>query len=247
MIVTDKNIIKYRNGETEHLDDSVICEQWFNLYLNEQLIYQTPVLDQDIDDLIYGQLFLHGHSDKGDILDITKKDRSWYVTSKITEKRQPLRKMVESALEAADSGAPPLVPAGKAQYKAEKILDLMKELQSIPSAYHKTGGVHMAAFATDRIVHWADDISRRNSVDKVIGKVFRSGMDFKDGIIVSSGRISSDIAFRLVKTGIPLIASISAPMDKGICLAEHYGITLCGFVRGRRMNIYTNTWRVSTD
>jgi FdhD protein len=133
------------------------------------------------------------------------------------------------------------------KYNADTILDLMRDFQKLPSVYHETGGVHMAAFATDKILFWADDVSRRNSVDKVIGKVFLSDLNLKDGIFVSSGRISSDIVIRMIKTGVKLIASVSAPMDKAIRLADYYGITLCGFARGGRMNIYTHSERVITD
>lgn len=247
MIIQKKKIIRYKHGSAANVIDPVICEEWFNLYLNEKLIYQTPVLDQEIDDLIYGFLHVGGHVKKGEKLDIKRNGRSWYVTLGIQESARSTRLMVEEALAVIESGTlkPTAVKAGK--YRVDDILNLMRDLQKLPSVYHETGGVHMAAFATDRILYWADDVSRRNSMDKVIGKVFKSDTNFHDGIFVSSGRISSDIVIRMIKTGVDLIASISAPMDKAIRLAEHYGITLCGFVRGGRMNIYTNAERVNID
>lgn len=247
MIIQKKKIIRYKHGSAAEVFDPVICEEWFNLYLNDKLIYQTPVLDQEIDDLIYGFLYVGGHVKKGDRLDIKRTDRSWYVTLETQESAMSTRKMVEEAFKAIESGASKSVAVKAGKYKADTILNLMRELQKLPSAYHETGGVHMAAFATDRIHYWADDVSRRNSIDKVIGKVFQSDTNIQDGIFVSSGRISSDIVIRMIKTGVDLIASISAPMDKAIRLAEHYGITLCGFVRGGRMNIYTHSDRVITD
>lgn len=247
MIISNEKIIKYKHGSVVKVVDPVICEEWFNLYLNNRLIYQTPVLDQDIDDLIYGFLYVAGQVKKGDRLDIKRNERSWYVTLGKQESAMSTRKMVEEAFNAIESGASKSVAVKAGKYKADSILDLMRELQKLPSVYHETGGVHMAAFATDRIHYWADDVSRRNSIDKVIGKVFQSDTNIQDGIFVSSGRISSDIVIRMIKTGVDLIASISAPMDKAIRLAEHYGITLCGFARGGRMNIYTNDKRVITD
>ncbi len=247
MIISNEKIIKYKHGSVVKVVDPVICEEWFSLYLNNRLIYQTPVLDQDIDDLIYGFLYVAGQVKKGDRLDIKRNERSWYVTLGIQESAMSTRKMVEEAFNAIESGASKSVAIKAGKYKAGSILDLMRELQKLPSVYHETGGVHMAAFATDRIHYWADDVSRRNSIDKVIGKVFQSDTNIQDGIFVSSGRISSDIVIRMIKTGVDLIASISAPMDKAIRLAEHYGITLCGFARGGRMNIYTNDKRVITD
>ena len=252
MVISNKEIIRYKHGSIANVTDPVICEEWFNLYLNEKLIYQTPVLDQEIDDLIYGLLYVKGHikvgaNGRSPLLDIVQKGRSWYVTSETAMPGQSFRQMVEEAFSDIDSGDSRHGAVIRNKYKADTILDLMREFLKLPSVYHETGGVHMAAFATDSILYWADDVSRRNSVDKVIGNVFQSDIDLQDGIFVSSGRISSDIVIRMAKTGIDLIASVSAPMDKAIDLAEYYGITLCGFARGRRMNIYTHSDRVITD
>ncbi len=250
LIISEEEITRYKHGVSEKVIDPVICEEWFNLYLNNKLIYQTPVLDQEIDDLIYGLLFVKGHIQVGangrsPLLDITQKDRSWYISLSDILSGQSIRQMVEEAFSFIDSGKEPSAGIQK-KYRADTILDLMREFQRLPSVYHETGGVHMAAFATDSILYWADDVSRRNSVDKVIGKVFQADISFNDGIFVTSGRISSDIVIRMIKTGVELIASVSAPMDKAIRLAEHYGITLCGFARGGRMNIYTHDKRVIT-
>ena len=65
-------------------------------------------------------------------------------------------------------------------------------------------------------------------------------------IVFTSGRISSEILLKVAKRKIPIIISISAPTDLGVKLAGDLGITLIGFVRGKRMNIYANSWRVET-
>lgn len=258
MIKIKKEIIRYKNGISEKLIDPVIREEWFNLYLNGKLIYQTPVLDQEIDELIYGLLYVKGHvqvdangsqvgiNGRLPLLEIVQEGRSWYINSSELLPGQSFRQMVEESLNQIENNFPVSFDIKK-QYKAETILDLMRDFQKLPSVYHDTGGVHMAAFAADEILHWADDVSRRNSVDKVIGKIFLSHTKFEDGIFVSSGRISSDIVIRMIRTGVKLIASVSAPMDKAIALAEYYGITLCGFVRGKRMNIYSHPERVLTE
>ncbi|MCK5152713.1 MAG: formate dehydrogenase accessory sulfurtransferase FdhD [Spirochaetales bacterium] len=244
MIISNKEIIRYKNGISEKVTDPVISEEWFNLYLNEKLIYQTPVLDQEINDLIHGLLFVKGHLKTQAALKIRKEGRSWLISSNETFSGQSFRQMVEEAFNSIKEKK--ILPSTiiTRKYKVDTILNLMRDFQKLPSVYHETGGVHMAAFATDKILFWADDVSRRNSVDKVIGKVFLSQTKFQDGIFVSSGRISSDIVIRMIKTGVNLIASVSAPMDKAIELAEYYGITLCGFARGNRMNIYTHPERL---
>ncbi len=246
MIFSDKTIIRYKHGVSSRIKDPVICENWFNLFLNDKLIYQTPVLDQEIDDLISGLLYVKGHIKEKIKIDYVQKERSFYVSSNIALPGQSFRQMVVEAQQKAGLRRTEFCISESSTYKADKILDLMRDFQNLPSVYHNTGGVHMAAFAVDKILFWADDVSRRNSVDKVIGKILKSDINFEDGIFVSSGRISSDIVIRMIKIGVKLIASVSAPMDKAIDLANTYGITLCGFVRGRRMNIYTHPGRVIT-
>ena len=66
-------------------------------------------------------------------------------------------------------------------------------------------------------------------------------------IIITSGRVSSEIVYKVAKGEIPILVSKSAPTDRGVALADGLGITLIGFVRDNKMNVYTNRWRVQTD
>ena len=105
MIISNKEIIKYKNGVSEKVSDPVISEEWFYLYLNEQLIYQTPVLDQEIDDLIYGLLYVKGHI-KDDIkLTIEKKDRAWFISSKEALPGQSFRVEPQQRIESLHPGS----------------------------------------------------------------------------------------------------------------------------------------------
>jgi len=74
-----------------------------------------------------------------------------------------------------------------------------------------------------------------------------SGTKTEDKILLTSGRVSSEIVLKVAKRGVPFLISKAAPTDLGVKLAEKLGITLVGFVRGNRMNIYSNDWRVATD
>ena len=66
-------------------------------------------------------------------------------------------------------------------------------------------------------------------------------------MIITSGRVSSEILLKVARRNIPIIISKSAPTDLGVALANDFGITLIGFARGKRMNAYTNDWRIVTD
>ena len=84
-------------------------------------------------------------------------------------------------------------------------------------------------------------------MDKIFGESILRDISTEAGIIITSGRISSEILLKAAKRNIPIIISKSAPTDLAVRLAGDLGITLVGFVRGKRMNVYTNSWRVKTE
>ena len=129
---------------------------------------------------------------------------------------------------------------------AREVFDLVKEFQHRSHVYRATGGVHSAALCnTKSILVFSEDIGRHNAIDKVFGECMLTDIPMDDCLIITSGRISSEILLKVAKRKIPVIISISAPTNLGVRLADDLGITLIGFVRGKRMNVYTNGWRVA--
>lgn len=134
----------------------------------------------------------------------------------------------------------------KATLEPSRVYSLMKEFQHRSEVFKDTGGVHSAALSDgESILIFSEDIGRHNAIDKIFGECLWEGKSAEDCIILTSGRVSSEILFKIVKRGIPIIVSKSAATDVAIRTAEDLGITLVGFVRGRRMNVYSNDWRIS--
>ncbi len=131
--------------------------------------------------------------------------------------------------------------------EAEKIWGMIRELNQRSRVYQETGGTHSALICgTDSgIVSFAEDVGRHNAVDKAIGACALARADFSECVLVSSGRQSSEMVLKAARSGIPVIASVAAPLESGITLSKAAGITLICFVRGRRMNIYSHPRRVS--
>ncbi|MBT0159550.1 formate dehydrogenase accessory sulfurtransferase FdhD [Candidatus Bathyarchaeota archaeon A05DMB-2] len=125
--------------------------------------------------------------------------------------------------------------------KAEIIFDCVNQLNFRAEVFRKTGGVHAAAIykANGALVAIAEDVGRHNAVDKAIGMAALNKVYFGECFLASTGRLSGDVAFKAARVGLPIIASLAAALSSGIEMAKAANLTLAGFVRGKRMNIYT--------
>ncbi len=130
-------------------------------------------------------------------------------------------------------------------FPADVIKTVFREFQQKSDAYRLTGGVHSAALSDgNKIVVFAEDIGRHNAVDKVIGYCLLEGISFKGMIMLASGRLSSDIVSKCARCEIPVLVSRAAPTSLAVKIGDSSGITVIGFVRGDRMNVYTGRQRI---
>lgn len=133
------------------------------------------------------------------------------------------------------------------QISYKQVTDLMRQFQEKSSLFKKTGGVHSAALCNlGEIEIFTEDIGRHNAIDKIFGQCLLKGISTEDKVILTSGRISSEILIKVAKGKIPIIISRAAPTDLAVGLAEKMRVTLIGFVRGKRMNIYTHSLRINS-
>jgi FdhD protein len=132
------------------------------------------------------------------------------------------------------------------QVKAEVVFNAVNQLNFKAEVFRQTGGVHAAAIYTadGSMVALAEDVGRHNAVDKVIGIAALNNTNFDRCFLTSTGRLSGDIIFKASKVGLPIVASLGAALDSGVAMAEKANLTLAGFVRGKRMNIYCHPERI---
>jgi FdhD protein len=111
-----------------------------------------------------------------------------------------------------------------------------------------TGGVHACGIAdAERVLLFAEDVGRHNAFDKVAGMALQHGMDLSQRVALTTGRLSAEIVAKAIAHGVPVLASSSAPTIMGVRWSRRFGMTLVGFLRGGRMNVYTGYQRVAAD
>jgi FdhD protein len=130
----------------------------------------------------------------------------------------------------------------------EVLYALPERLRERQSVFAQTGGLHAAALFTPKgeLRAAREDIGRHNATDKLVGSFWLAGaLPLSDSILMVSGRAGFEIAQKAFAAGIPLVASVSAPSSLAVELAEAAGLTLVGFLRGRRFNVYTHPARIA--
>ena len=127
------------------------------------------------------------------------------------------------------------------------IVTLPDRLREAQPAFDATGGIHATGLfdAAGTLLCLREDVGRHNAMDKVVGWAFREGrLPLADAVLCVSGRLSFELVQKAAVAGCPLLVAVGAPSSLAVELASDRGVTLCGFVRGGRMNVYTEPWRV---
>ena len=255
-VITTWKIKKLRKEEVEELEDYVAVESPVNIYINNRHFVTIFASPQLLKELAIGHLISEGVINNiEEISEISIRNTNVLVTLKssdidleefklfrmITTECTSLSNYVETLKTMSD-----LKIDSKLSVEPSKILEMMNKMNKMSKIYRKTGGTHVAAlFNKDaELLHLAEDVGRHSAIDKVIGLALMNNCDLGNSILTNSGRITASMVFKAARTGIPIIASLSAPINSGLIAAEKIGITLVCFVRGHRMNIYTYPQRI---
>lgn len=122
----------------------------------------------------------------------------------------------------------------------EEVFTLMRALFHRAGLYHDHGGIHSTAVADgDQLLIFAEDIGRHNTLDRIAGEALINNISLTDRILVTSGRVSSEMVAKAARLGIVLIASRTSPTDMAVRMCREWGITLLGYVRADSLNVYS--------
>jgi len=262
-------IFKIKKDKQEELEDIVLYETPIDLYVNSKPLVNIICLAKDLKELSIGFLFSIGIIDSiKDIkeINVNELENSIYVNLRENSKfdiekldinpvsrvvdttcgiSSPWRDVIKESLDKANVKEA-IHAKDNIKINASTIFSAIKEMQTKTPLYRETGGCHGAAIfdINGNLLSVKEDIGRHNAIDKVIGEMLVKEHNFENVFLTSTGRLTGDSVLKTIKAKIPIVASLSAAIESGIRLAFAYGITLIGFVRGSRMNIYTHPDRI---
>ena len=248
--------VDLKERSKREIDDVVASDEAVCVFINDEF-YRTMIATPGMTrELVLGHLFTEGvigSMDDVAELEVLLLKVHVELRGEVDFERLNMSK-VDLITTACGSLSTPVNPgqleslgvSSEVKVEAEVIWRMVRELNLRGEKYKETGGTHSAMLCKvdGEVVAFAEDVGRHNAVDKVIGAALLEGVDFEECALVSSGRQSSEMVLKAARSGVPVVASVAAPLSSGIQVARVTGITLVCFVRGRRMNVYSHNERV---
>ncbi len=255
-MITPQKAIQYEQYEFrkwEHHDAETIVETPVSLTVNGKVWLSFMCTPINLEAMAVGFLYNEGViqsmdevedarvCEHGDNVDVwlnhaAEQPTSWRRTSGCT-----------GGVTAVDLLAKPEVSfsANSLRVSPEAIGQLVEQLFEAQALYRATGGVHTSALSDgEKILLSAEDIGRHNTLDKIAGLCLMNGIAPKTRILITTGRISSEMLQKAARLQAPILISRTSPSSLSIEMAERYGITLIGYARKHRFNVYSNGQRV---
>lgn len=249
------NVLK---GSVERLMDEVATEDWVELYINGEHYADFSCSPSKIVELVLGHLLTEGIIKKlEEVASLRISNGKAYVLLRRKSKLGFSRvRRILTECGGKPFKLPPHLWMGIGRAKGtptfklplQTIIEASKILNSQAHIFRMTGGTHASAlFGEDgSVIAFAEDVGRHNAVDKVVGEAAMKDVFFENSVLATTGRLTSEIVVKAANVGIPIVVSLSAPSDRGVKIAEMVGLTLIGFTRGKRFNVYTNPERIKT-
>lgn len=244
-------IHRFHHGKTKYEEDGVIVEQSVSLTVNGKVWLSFMCSPVDIEALAVGFLFNEKIiSSLDEILDIfvcEHKDNIDIWLDRSVEEPKNWRRTsgcTGGYTSAVLDEVTPVPPNGLV-VNPTQILGLIRNLFESQEIYRKSGGVHSSALANrEKILFQVEDVGRHNTLDKIAGKLILENINPQSKIIITTGRISSEMLQKAARLKTSILISRTSPTSMSVELADRLGITLIGYARGHRFNVYSHPERV---
>lgn len=254
----DAAVVRYVDGRREEVSDRVAAEAVLHLSINGEKVVSLLCSPTQIEDLAAGFALTSGLIDSpGEIRDVVRLDGT-RVDLRLEDEERDVASLLAKKIFTTGCGigmiledvlyGPMSDPVGDGvRLRPDDVLLLMADLHRRSGTFKDTGGTHSAA-AYDPgerdLIAFAEDLGRHNAVDKVIGAAIRRGVDLGRAVLVSSGRVSSEVLLKAARARCPILVTKSAPTDLAVEIAQAAGITLVAFTRSRKFSVYAHPERI---
>lgn len=247
MIMTKKvKASFYKNGTYIEKEEEIVADETIRLVINESLTRNFSISPNALEDFTVGYMLGEGIINTVDNIESLEVDGDNIIATVDLEDFDIMKELiVGSDCFGGWRTKIDLIDKVESDFKVDgkEILSNIEKIREKAITWKKTGGTHVAGLINkekDKFIV-REDISRHVAIDKVIGASARKKLDFKNSYIVYSGRMPADVLIKLARVGIPLIASNAAPTLSGYTVANEANITMIGFARDDRFNIYTHS------
>jgi len=249
MKITEIDAITYKNHNYKKTTEKVVQDETITLTINNKISRSMSAIEDSLKEFAVGYLF---NENMVQTLDDIKEIK--IENTKINvEINDELLKTNETVLCSDSSGGwRTKIKNVKSvesdfQVRVDELINRIEELKNKAKIWQNTGGTHVAGIVYKDQFIVKEDVSRHVAVDKVIGYGILNNFDLSQSYVIYSGRMPADMVIKMTRVGIPILASNAAPANSGYRIAKKGNITLVGFLRGQRCNIYNNQNRIIFD
>jgi FdhD protein len=249
-----RSYLRVRGGHATEVTSEVVREQPLTIYVNGERFLTLLCSPLKLEALVVGYLWMEKVI--GSLADVQSLEVSPVDGRADVALTRPVTLPTERVLTSGCGGGitfridhrlfPPL--ASTLRVRAEQLSQRMKDLFAAAVHYHESRGIHGAALTDgEELLVVAEDVGRHNAVDKIKGEALFRDLPTEDRILLSTGRVSSEMLLKAARMGVPLVASRTSPTEMAVALAEQLNITVCGYVRPDGLNLYAGTALALTE
>lgn len=244
--ITEEKAQNYKNGKINYVTEKVVKDSTITLTINNEISRSLSAIEDSLEEFAVGYLFNENMVKSLDDIKKIEINKN-QINVEIDDK---LLKTNETVLCSDSSGGwrskiKNIEPINSNfQVEADELINRIEELKNNAQIWQTTGGTHVAGIVYKNNFIVKEDVSRHVAVDKVIGYGILHDYDLSNSYVIYSGRMPADMVIKIVRAGIPVLASNAAPSYSGCETAKKGNVTLVGFLRGQRFNVYNNKNRI---
>lgn len=254
-LTPDIKTLKYADGKWQEVMLSVPKEMSLSIYINGQEFVTILCTPNKLNFLVMGYLLAEGiitNVEDISVMRVCEEDNVVDVRLKQTDIALSQKRILTSGCGGGVSYSESVAAISKINSKLslspEQLLLLMKQMLQNAELYRISGGIHTSALCDcNCILTFTEDIGRHNTIDKIIGECAFRKITLKDKVLITTGRIASEMLRKAAKMQIPIVASLTSPTERAIAMARDLDVTLVGYVRGNHLSVYSRQDRLNSE